>query len=353
MIRHQLIKILLMPLSLLYGIGISIRDLLYRLRILRSISFAIPVIGIGNLSVGGAGKTPHTEYLIRLLSPYMPIAVLSRGYKRKSSGFRIVGPEDSSLTVGDEPYQYFLKYRGTTVAVSESRSIGIPRLLTHRPDTQAILLDDSYQHRSVRPGLNILLTEHAHPYSKDILLPAGRLREWRSAADRADIIIVTKCPPDADAGAFLSEINPQERQKIFFTTYEYFDPYSFLDGQRINLSSEGPKDIILLTAIANEEYLEEYLDRLGHHVYPMSYEDHHEYSPHEVSLLNLKYENLESADKIIITTEKDAVRLMHHVPFIKEKKLPIYVLPITVSFLFDQKNEFDSIVKEFLLNFKV
>jgi len=196
MVDQWILKILLIPLAALYGLGVSIRNGLYSVGLLRGVTFGLPVISVGNLSVGGTGKTPHTEYLIRLLREYIKIAVLSRGYGRKSSGYLEVSPQYEATITGDEPLQYKRKFPDTRVAVAESRSLAIPLVLRSYPDTQLVILDDGFQHREVTPGLNLLLTEYNHLYTDDFLLPVGRLREWRQAAIRADMIIVTKCPPN-------------------------------------------------------------------------------------------------------------------------------------------------------------
>ncbi len=354
MIREQLIRILLLPLTILYGLGITVRNGLYRWEILKSAKFNIPVIGVGNLSIGGVGKTPHVEYLIRLLSPFLQVATLSRGYKRQTKGFRILNQRDTSLTVGDEPLQYFLKYRQVVVGVSESRSIGIPMLLSRRPDIQVILLDDSYQHRSVIPGINILLTEYQRPYSHDILLPSGRLREWRSAADRADIVVVTKCPDKItkeEAIAFRAQLGLASGQQLFFSKYSYGHPYPILGGSPRALSDF--EEVVLISAIAQTDYMMEYVLSQVESVHPMSFEDHHYFSPHEMSLLKLKYEQITDKRKAILTTEKDATRLILHREYIVAERLPIYILPARVTFLMEEGSIFDAAIKDFLLSFKV
>jgi tetraacyldisaccharide 4'-kinase len=196
MVDKWILRILLSPLALLFGIGVAIKSLAYKSGLLKGVSFSIPVINVGNLTVGGSGKTPHIEYLIRLLSPYLPVGTLSRGYKRKTKGFMLIRPGFNSDQAGDEPLLYARKYPGIAVSVCESRSIGIPKLLQSRPQTRVVLLDDAFQHRAINPNLNILLTEYDEPFYKDWLLPAGRLREWRGGYKRADLIIVTKCPAD-------------------------------------------------------------------------------------------------------------------------------------------------------------
>lgn len=354
MFRNRLIQFLLLPFTVLYGLGITIRNGLYTGGLLKSAKFNIPVIGVGNLTLGGAGKTPHVEFLIRLLASHLQIATLSRGYKRKSRGFRIVQRHDSSLTVGDEPFQYFLKYKEAIVAVSESRSVGIPMLLSKRPDIQGILLDDSYQHRSVTPSLNILLTEYRYPYSEDILLPSGRLREWRSAADRADIVIVSKCPDELQqeaVGEFRARLNLQDRQQLYFSRYAYGHPYPLLGGPPMRL--DQLKEAVLISAIAQSDYMTDYVVSQVDKVYPMAFEDHHYFSPHEMSLLKIQYEQLSSDAAVILTTEKDATRLILHREYLIAQKLPIYILPVRVDIMLGQGPIFEQTIKNHLLSFKV
>ena len=352
--RDRFIQTLLLPFSLLFGAGIWMRNLLYSTGIVKSTSFDIPIIGVGNLTLGGAGKTPHVEYLIRLLSPFLQVATLSRGYKRKTKGFRLVHRRDNALSVGDEPLQYFLKYPHVRVAVSESRSIGIPMMLSQHPEIQTILLDDSYQHLSVTPGLNILLTEYDSPYSDDVLLPAGRLREWRSGASRADVIVVSKCP---------DTLSPEERkdmhhrlkieshQQLFFSKYIYGKLYHMINGSRADISDFDA--VILVSAIANENYLYRYVAGQNPNVHTMSFEDHHLFSPHEMSILKQQYDHLSETQNVaIISTEKDATRLILHRDFILQAKLPLHILPVQVAFLDEDKKGFDDTVKSFLINFK-
>ena len=212
MSRFWLVKILLIPASLLYGLGIALRNIFYRFGLLKSVEFSVPVISVGNLSVGGTGKTPHIEYLVWSLKPFLQIATLSRGYGRKTKGYREVRFYDKARDVGDEPLQFKRRFRDLIVAVSESRTFGIIQLLNEYPQLQTILLDDAFQHRSVDPGLNILLTEYDKPYTRDFMMPSGRLREFKSAANRADIIIVTKCPKEFsedDRNAMIRELSPK------------------------------------------------------------------------------------------------------------------------------------------------
>ncbi len=352
--RETLFKILLAPFSAVYGLSILVRNSLYKWGLLKSAAFNLPVIGVGNLTLGGAGKTPHVEYLIRLLSPYLKVATLSRGYKRKTKGFKMVQRGDNSLVVGDEPLQYFLKYPQIKVAVSESRSIGIPMILNRHPDIQAILLDDSYQHLSVTPGINLLLTEYNKPYSDDVLLPAGRLREWRSGARRADIVVVTKCPnhlDPSDKKLMRERLDLSDHQKLFFSKYVYGPPYHLINGSRHPLQNFDRA--ILLTAIADESYLLDYIEQNVEEVHTMTYEDHHAFSPHEVSVLKQQYDHLGHDRTAIITTEKDATRLILHHSYIKQHQLPIMVLPLQVEFLDDDGPLFNQEMKNFLMDFKI
>lgn len=354
MIDNLILQILLFPLSLIYGIVVGIRGLLYRWGIVRATSFSVPVIAVGNLSVGGAGKTPHVEYLTRMLAPYLPVAIMSRGYGRKTRGFKIVNRSDSARSVGDEPFQYFLKYPMTKIAVSESRALGIPLLMSQHPEIKTILLDDSFQHRSVKPGKNILLTEYGRPYYSDWLMPSGRLREWRGGADRADTIIVSKCPDDmtpAQRDEVLARIKPNPDQTVYFTRFAYRQPYDMRTTHQVDLADVD--EIVLLTAIAQEDYLLYHLSQYDATVHSLHYEDHHDFSPHEVSNVKLQYDQLPSQKKIILTTEKDAARLLAHRDYIMDNELPIYVLPITVEFLFGGEQQFDQEIKDFLIDFKV
>jgi tetraacyldisaccharide 4'-kinase len=349
--RDVLLKILLFPFSLLYGFGAGIHDLLYRVGLLRGVRFDVPVISVGNLSVGGSGKTPHTEYLVRLLQDYINLGILSRGYKRKTSGFRFVQPADTAETVGDEPLQYKRKFPDVVVAVGESRALAIPQLLMSDMELHAVLLDDAYQHRAVLPGLNILLTEYSRPFTRDFLLPMGRLREWRSAYERADIIVLTKCPVrlgEAERAAWRKEIAPLPHQKLFFSYYKYGQAY-FLFNPQLRLPLQREWNVLLLCAIANVDYLMEYAERQVQRVQLLEYPDHHNFTKYEISRLVSRYQQWDVTDKVIVTTEKDAVRLELHAAYLREKNIPILVLPVEVAF---HEAGFDEAVKQFLLDFR-
>jgi tetraacyldisaccharide 4'-kinase len=354
MFREKIIQILLSPFALLYGIIVYFIHFFYEVGILKSSSFSVPVIGVGNLSIGGAGKTPHVEYLIEILKDYIDIATLSRGYKRKSSGFRIVQMDDSALTVGDEPIQYRRKYRDIVVAVSESRAYAIPEIIKRFPSIQTILLDDAFQHRTVKPGLNILLTQYALPFTRDYLLPSGRLREWRSGYKRADIIIVTKCPPELTTEkrqALIEEINPKIHQRLFFSYYEYGRPYSFFNTEH-RITLDKSYHVILLSAIASTDYVLQYLHPLVQSVFEIEYEDHHTFDSYDIERITKIYGELQNENKIILTTEKDAMRLDPFMKTLFDAKVSVFILPVKVVFHDNDKTLFDNSVKNYLMDFK-
>ncbi len=354
--RNFIIRILLSPLTLLYGVGIGIRDVLYKTGLLKSVKFDIPIISIGNLTVGGSGKTPHIEYLIRLLKDYLNVATLSRGYKRKTQGFRMVEIDDTAETVGDEPLQFKRKFPEILVAVGENRSMAIPQILMRDIELHTILLDDAYQHRQIQPGLNILLTEYSRPFYDDYLLPSGRLREWRAAYKRANIIIVTKCPnqlSDEERLNLHQKIQPYPHQRLYFSRYKYGIPYQLFAPQ-VHSTFNPDWNVMVICAIANVNYLVEYLKQQVAYVRLMEFPDHHNFSKSEIGQLNKKFKNWEAKNKVIITTEKDAMRLELHAPYLREQQLPILVLPISVDFHHtNDSTHFDDDVKQFLLNFRV
>lgn len=330
------------------------RNFFYRKGLLKGFSFDIPVISVGNLSIGGAGKTPHIEYLIRLLQNYVEVATLSRGYKRKTKGYVQVQRQHNSEISGDEPLMFKRKFPQLMVAVSESRSFAIPQMIMERPNLQVVLLDDAFQHRSIKPGLNILLTEFNHPFTRDFLMPSGRLREWRSAYQRADVIIISKCPPQLPEGVretFESEIKPFPHQQIFFSYYDYLNPY-FIFQSKYQILLEEDVDVLLISAIARTDYLLEYLEEQVNSVQVLEYEDHHVFTKYDMSHLKQTFERMESDKKLILTTEKDAMRMELHKEYIMEHKLPIFALPVEVRFHGDDQAGFNERIKDFLLAFR-
>lgn len=362
MIQSWIFKILLAPFALVYGMVVAMRGFFYRTGLLRSSRFDVPIICVGNLSVGGSGKTPHIEYLVRMLMPYIPVAILSRGYKRRTEGFRMVEPNDSVLDVGDEPLQFKQKYPSVPVAVGEKRAYAIPQILYRTPETQAILLDDAFQHLAVKPYLNIMLTEFSDPFTRDFLLPAGRLRDWRISYRRADIIVVTKCPfeiQDVDKQQFIDEINLYPNQRLYFSYFDYGKPYLssiiFPEGSEHLLTYELDMDteVLLVCGIAKPDYLVSYLSSKVKSVTTLEFEDHRIFSNYDIAQVKRLYDGISVRKKVIITTEKDATRLALHRAYIIENQLDIYAIPVEVKFHFDEGKTFDNDIKQALLDFKI
>ncbi len=355
MAEDIVIRILLAPFSLLYGIAVGVRNTLYRLGVLKSARFDIPVISVGNLTVGGAGKSPHIEYLVRWLDQYIEVAVLSRGYGRKTQGYRPVSVIDTATEVGDEPLQIKRKFPHVPVCVSESRVLGIPELVRRNPEVQCILLDDAFQHLAVTPGLNILLTEYSRPFTRDWLLPSGRLRESRSGYRRADLIIVTKCPPELteeQRTALVQEIAPLPRQRVFFSRYQYDEPYDLLRPD-VRRPLDTHTDALLVSAIAHTDYLLSYLGQQMRSVYAFEFADHHYFTDSDLEDIRKRFEALPGSNKILLTTEKDATRLERYNDYFWKHQMPVYVLPVRVVFDRDDEAAFQAEVKRFLLEFRV
>ena len=346
----------LLPLSFLYGMGVRFRNMLFDTGILESRSFPIPVISVGNITVGGAGKTPHVEYLIRLLCETKRVSVLSRGYKRRTKGYLLASSSSTSLELGDEPYQMYLKYgRQVHVAVSANRCEGIERLCSdpETKDTDVILLDDAFQHRYVKPGVNILLVDYHRLIVYDKLLPAGRLREPKDGKRRADIVIVTKCPPDLrpmDFRVITKALNLYPYQKLFFTTIEYGDLIPLFTNSRSLALSEITSDyeVLVLSGIASPQHLLCDIQKHTENVIPMTFRDHHIFTPKDIARINNTFDSL-SSKRIIITTEKDAARLVGLDGLSDDVRNHIYALPIKTTFLLEQQEQFDEFILSYVL----
>ena len=346
----------LLPLSFLYGMGVRFRNMLFDTGILESRSFPIPVISVGNITVGGAGKTPHVEYLIRLLCETKRVSVLSRGYKRRTKGYLLASSSSTSLELGDEPYQMYLKYgRQVHVAVSANRCEGIERLCSdpETKDTDVILLDDAFQHRYVKPGVNILLVDYHRLIVYDKLLPAGRLREPKDGKRRADIVIVTKCPPDLrpmDFRVITKALNLYPYQKLFFTTIEYGDLIPLFSNSRSLALSEITSDyeVLVLSGIASPQHLLCDIQKHTENVIPMTFRDHHLFTPKDIARINNTFDSL-SSKRIIITTEKDAARLVGLDGLSDDVRSHIYALPIKTTFLLEQQEQFDEFILSYVL----
>ena len=332
----------LLPLSWFYGIGVGFRNLLFEMGLLKEHTYRTPVISVGNITVGGTGKTPHVEYLIRLLKDRIHVAVLSRGYKRKSRGFLLATPETPIRDLGDEPYQMKQKYPSVDVAVDAKRTRGIEKLISGtytKEEVDTILLDDAYQHRYVKPGLNILLVDYHRLIIYDKLLPAGRLREPVKGKDRADIVIVTKCPRTLNPMEFrvlTKQMNLYPYQQLFFTTIKYEPLRPLFDGTESiqTLEELAGRHILLLTGIASPKQI--YYDLKPHtpDIVPLRYGDHHNFKKKDIKNINEAFEALPSP-RLIITTEKDAVRLKGVEGLSPEVRRSLYVLPISIEFMLE------------------
>ncbi|MDR1371501.1 MAG: tetraacyldisaccharide 4'-kinase [Dysgonamonadaceae bacterium] len=327
---NGMISIALLPLSWLYGAVVRFRNKLFDLRILPSEEFDIPVISVGNLAVGGTGKTPHIEYLIRLfLNKKYRVAILSRGYKRKTRGFMLADEHSDSRRIGDESYQIHRKFSEVTVAVDSSRRRGIRRLLALPGDErpEIILLDDAFQHRYVKPALSILLTDYNRQFNNDRLLPAGRLREPASSAGRADIIIVTKCPKDVC-----------EQDGRFYSSFEYkgllpvFPASTVVHKESLDRLKKENFSLLVVAGLANPVPLTKYLNEYTTDLNIMLYPDHHDFTERDFSEIKARFNNITNAQKLLVTTEKDAARIVDN-PYVSDLLKPfIFYLPVEVVF---------------------
>lgn len=332
-----MLSILLFPFAFLYGLVTRARNLLYDTRLKRSYSFGPAVISVGNLNVGGTGKTPMIEYMVNLLSEKYSIAILSRGYGRNTHGFLFAEMHDDATTIGDEPFQFYRKYGNKlSVIVCESRVEGITKLMKRKPNVQVILLDDAFQHRAVKPLFSILLTDFSKPFFKDYLLPQGRLRESRSGAARADILVVTKCRDFSNetASEFESKLQRYSGQKpVFFSGVEYKAPLAMEGEKQID------KNIVLVTGIANSKPIVDYVSSHFNLIHHFQFNDHHQYSIEDINSIQRKVNSSTS----ILTTEKDLVKLIS--PDLSkaiDKKLWFY-LQIETRFI-NHGSEFDKLI---------
>lgn len=359
----------LLPLSWLYSLGVRFRNWLFDVGLLKARAYDIPVISVGNITVGGSGKTPHVEYLVSLLQDSFQVAVLSRGYKRKSHGYILADADTKMPEIGDEPYQMYRKFHHLYVAVDKNRREGIEQLQSDQQtkDVDVILLDDAFQHRFVQPGINILLIDYHRLIIYDKLLPAGRLREPECGKNRADIVIVTKCPKDLKPMEFrvlTKALNLYPYQELYFTTLDYCDlqplfrhsaenagtdtqrpndPYDTRKGCRKgrSLTSIQGQHVLLLTGIASPKQIMQDLTEIEPaDITPLTYSDHHNFSLKDVQKINKAFAAL-SEPKVIITTEKDAARLQGASGLSEEVKRNLFVLPIRIRFMLDEGENFN------------
>jgi tetraacyldisaccharide 4'-kinase len=347
----KFLRLLLFPFSLIYGFIILLRNKLYDWGIFKSVSFDLPIICIGNLVVGGAGKTPATEYLVRLLADYK-IAILSRGYGRKTKGFILADATATVQTIGDEPLQYYQKFKHITVAVCEDRVTGINFL---KDSHDVILLDDAYQHRAVKAGFNILLFEFEKLLRRQLLLPAGNLREHLSNYDRANAVLITKSPSPVnivDQIEIRRKIDLTLEQRISFSSISYASPIHVLDNEAITNKELENKTIFVLTGIANPKPLHIYLEKFSDSIAKFEFADHYDFKVQDINGLIKAFKDHPAKEKIIITTEKDSKRLL--TGEIKDLllNLPIFYLPIEIELASKDKLTFDQNILNYVANAK-
>lgn len=344
-------KVLLIPFACLYGFVIRIRHLLFNANVLKSESFPIPVIGIGNLSLGGTGKTPLVEYLIKMLSDKYKLAVLSRGYGRNTKGFLMANQYSNHKDIGDEPMQYHNKFnKNIKVAVSEDRREGIKNLMQDDEELDVVLLDDSFQHRYVKPGLSILLTDFHNLYMEDYLLPTGTLRDVVSEAKRADIIIVTKTYKvlsPITRRRIKGILKPLDHQSLFFSYLEYGNLIPFPGFEEIAMP-EKLSTIVLFCGIANSYPLQEYLRDMCVDLLVIDFPDHHAYRKKDLHLIKRTFNDAFTRNKIIITTEKDAMRLVKSEYICALDNVPLFYIPIEVKLHGSDESNFSNQIKKYV-----
>jgi len=337
----------LLPIAHLYGMGVKLRNSLFDWNILKSKSFSLPIICVGNLTVGGTGKTPQIEYLVRLLQKHnLHVAILSRGYRRKTKGFVLATTSSTSQDIGDEPCQMKTKFPDIVVAVDEDRCRGVERLIKlNEPKIDVILLDDAYQHRHIKAGLNILLTDYNRIFTDDLLLPAGSLREPIREKERAHLVVVTKCPNSIkpiDFNILGKKINLYPYQGLFFSQIEYGNLYPlFPELAGNNQVAEMADSVLLVTGIAAPALMKEQLSKQYGHLEHLSFPDHHSYKKKDIQYIESHFKEMEGEKKIIITTEKDGARLLHDHDMSDELKALVYVLPISMSYLQNREETFN------------
>lgn len=343
-------KLFLLPFSLLYGLATGTRNFMFHIGILKSARFPIPVLCVGNITVGGTGKTPHTELLIAELKKKFRVACLSRGYKRKTSGFILADDRSTAREIGDEPMQIKHKFPDITVACDSKRVRGIEKLLASEQPPEVIVLDDAFQHRYVQADKNILLVDYNRPVFEDCLLPAGRLRESTKALKRADYIIVTKCPATLqpiERRIWSKHLKIKPYQQLFFTTLSY-GPIRELSSQAEDIHPGPGSSILCVTGIARPAPYVEYLKTFTPAVQELHYPDHHAFTPKDIRQIGQAFEEIENKEKYIFTTEKDAARLRScNLP--EELKSRIYYIPVVPVFIHNEElflNEISEYVRK-------
>jgi tetraacyldisaccharide 4'-kinase len=349
-------NILLYPFSVIYGFITATRNFLYNTGFFKSAEFRIPIICVGNITVGGTGKTPHTEYLIGLLHEHFKIAVLSRGYKRKTRGFIVAERSSTVRDIGDEPKQISLKFPDVLVVADRNRVDGVKEIMNTWPQTEAVILDDGFQHRKIKPGFSILLTDYSRLMINDHMLPYGNLRENVDNKSRADIIIVSKSPENINPmqrRIIVKDVGKAPYQHLYFTSLSYKSPLPVFEdtgvensGADMSLSHEG--GAILVTGIANAEPLKQHLNKTFAEIIHISFPDHHNFRETDIKNILTAFNELKTPVKYVFTTEKDAVRLREFTNIADSFKSSIYYIPIGINFLNDDKEEFDKIIIDYV-----
>ncbi|MDR1729329.1 MAG: tetraacyldisaccharide 4'-kinase [Prevotellaceae bacterium] len=353
--KSTVINMLLFPFSILYGAVVFVRNWLFNAGVLRTHRFDIPVISVGNITVGGTGKTPFTEYLVQLLQSKKSVGVLSRGYKRKSRGYVLASQNSSPLEIGDEPCQIKNKFPKAIVAVDKNRVEGIRKMLKEKesqPDV--IILDDAFQYRYIDPDVSILLIDYNRPVMEDHLLPLGQLREPVKSKNRAHIVVVTKCPPDIkpmDMRIMTKKLNLYPYQTLYFTTLAYGQPVPVFPQkikQKTDLRGKKGFAALALSAIASPSPFEAYLREHIEEVVPLRFFDHHHFTRKDMAVIEKKFNHISNPNKLIITTEKDAMRIRSHPGFPKSLKNKIYYIPLSIRFLQEQEKSFDKKIYDYV-----
>jgi tetraacyldisaccharide 4'-kinase len=348
-------NILLYPISLIYGLITGLRNFLYNSNFLPSVEFNIPVICVGNITVGGTGKTPHTEYIAGLLKKDFHVATLSRGYKRKTRDFRIASSSSLVSEIGDEPLQIARKFPDILVTVDHNRVHGVNMIRKQKPETDVIILDDGFQHRRITPGFSILLSDYERLIVRDHLLPYGNLRESMGNMRRADIILITKSPEDLSPiqrRLIVKEFGKAPYQNLYFTALAYkepmpvFEPYARAAEETDSESSDC--GIVLVTGIANPQPLKDYLLKRYKEIRHLSFPDHHNFNKDDILAIYSAYNGLKSHVKYLFTTEKDAVRLREFTNIAEPIRSAFYYIPVGVIFLNDDKEEFDKMIIDYV-----
>ena len=345
------LKAILAPIALLYGLAVKFRNWLFDNKILKSKEVDCPTICVGNLTVGGTGKTPHVEYLVQLLSSHFSVATLSRGYKRKSKGFLYVEPESTSELVGDEPLQLKTKFHAVTVAVDGNRVRGAQRIVRDQNQIDVIILDDAFQHRYIKPGYSILLTDYSNLITKDFFLPMGKLRDSLSEKKRADCIIVTKCPRNIskiEQQKILKELSPASYQAVYFTTLDYGNPCPVFPEHASNFNPSKETQTIAIAGIANPAPFFSYVEQHTSLLRKLAFPDHFAYSEKKINAIFEKLNRFEGNNKAIVTTEKDAVRLKSLNQLDDQVKRIFFYVPVRVVFCGEAASDFNHKIETYV-----